>query len=431
MPRTSKRRTSRRPTRNEGRRKLGKLFKGEERAFSVGYVMRPAPMFDEHGRLTKPQRPRVADDPRLQRATTDEREAASWMEELRREYPEEQLYVGDFARPKRRVTPNAIPPPPSLWGQQHQSGPDVSWRWVERTYAIGTPVRLRKMYLGLPAGLKGTVDEHVQSQWGIRVRWLPGYQVPADRRSEAFRYLDPTDAARIWSLLEPLDDNWAQHQTYTKRSYKMQPNVIPPPPSTPRSWDQWLTTTFADGTRVRAIAPIDGVLMSDRSVGMTVPVGAVGKVTHRMNMSGGASCFVFARFDVLDPHSFLGTRQTVEAAVFCDWHRGRQGAAALLTSLEPLDDNWGRLIVPSQKRYGRPAPNSGRDVRAGVDRMLIELIDAAEEQDWTVTRTERGHLRFLSPDRAMPPVILPVSRRGEPRQYQNARAILRRHGLLV
>lgn len=59
---------------------------------------------------------------------------------------------------------------------------------------------------------------------------------------------------------------------------------------------------------------------------------------------------------------------------------------------------------------------------------MKRLIAAAEQQGWTVSLTNGGHIKFTAADGT--PVFAPSSP-SDHRSWKNARSLLRRHGLMV
>lgn len=56
------------------------------------------------------------------------------------------------------------------------------------------------------------------------------------------------------------------------------------------------------------------------------------------------------------------------------------------------------------------------------------LIEAAEQQGWTVTATSGGHIKFLSSDGN---IVFAAATPSDHRAWRNTRARLRRHGLTI
>lgn len=67
---------------------------------------------------------------------------------------------------------------------------------------------------------------------------------------------------------------------------------------------------------------------------------------------------------------------------------------------------------------------------SNYDKLMIEVIKIAEENNWKVSRTKKGHFKFISPDKSQPIIHLSGTP-SDAKTYICSIAQLRRHGLPV
>jgi hypothetical protein len=338
------------------------------------------------------------------------------------------------SRPLKRNVKPSVPHP----GFRGGPSPAVT-QWVAVTFAPGTPVKFLSIQWAevLEPGSEGTEVVRPGAR-GEVVRFDGVYLIVrvVDARDE----IGNRTGAVGWNVhvrdidadkaLEPLVDNWPAAQGKYRRSGKITPNTIPPPPRW-QDWDDflaWAKRTYAAGTRVRLI---EDRWSEDDNL---IPSGSTGRVTVA---SGHGVTVEFVKQVPL----FTSVSSTTM--------RTSMGFSSVEEYLEPLDDNWGPLVIPSKRHSPPPQrgwqkqlsasrslrarkvqPNGGKRVsqRGGSDMRRIE--DAAREQGWSVDRTRSGHLVFISPDKSVPPVHT-GSDIGDPRALKNIEARLRRAGLDV
>lgn len=124
-----------------------------------------------------------------------------------------------------------------------------------------------------------------------------------------------------------------------KTSRGLRANTVPPPPTGRHDLRDWISRTFAPGTAVRlkktAWATVHGA--DDDSA--KLPTGTVGTVSHvkyggtTVVVEGNLSVPMFASSSVYRFETDFGADEVDEY-------------------LEPLDDNWGPLVIPSKRSYG-------------------------------------------------------------------------------
>lgn len=68
--------------------------------------------------------------------------------------------------------------------------------------------------------------------------------------------------------------------------------------------------------------------------------------------------------------------------------------------------------------------------KSNYDKLMIEVIKIAQENSWKVSRTKKGHFKFVSPDKSQPIIHLSGTP-SDPKTYICSIAQLRRHGLPV
>lgn len=163
----------------------------------------------------------------------------------------------------RGVRRNPVPPPPP-------AGRDLDV-WARKTFAVGTPTRLRMQWpftdddgtqTVMPAGTVARVIELESSGLIISTEVVAPVLFSATRK-RLYASLYYGSAERI---LEPLVDNWpdptpsrrrhlppSQRQATSMKHRRLLPNPIPPPPPDPlsRHFESWIQRTFAPGTPVR------------------------------------------------------------------------------------------------------------------------------------------------------------------------------------
>jgi hypothetical protein len=127
-------------------------------------------------------------------------------------------------------------------------------------------------------------------------------------------------------------------------------NTIPPPPSAPAAGGagtvrflQWIERTFAVGTHVRFKAEHGAVVQDTMGDWVTLPPGTVGVVRSVDTRYGMRAITVDAT--VSTPLFTSASTQQVRAVV---------GFGEAAKNLEPLDDNWGPLVVSSKPTYRLP-----------------------------------------------------------------------------
>jgi len=250
-------------------------------------------------------------------------------------------------------------------------------------------------------------------------------------------------APSMLQWLIPLQDNWASQQpVYRGRQWKGRytPNPIPPAP-VPQSWHQagasyetWATRTFAPGTHVKWIAWANvSVPLGSHGAAATaaVPPEARGVVVawHPDNM--GRPAYLAIRLQ--DPTAYMPygrERQALEyilhGPIASRQHIVREHIMSLDKRLVALDDNW----ASPRPRWARPRPNTSGSRRLTQSPELRTLIAAAEAQGWRVEKTPGNHVRFMSPDVRVPPIVT-GSTPSDVRATRNLRSLLRRHGLDV
>jgi len=83
--------------------------------------------------------------------------------------------------------------------------------------------------------------------------------------------------------------------------------------------------------------------------------------------------------------------------------------------------------MPKLLANGRPEAKGRRSSNKEVG----DLIQKARAQGWSVLHTGSGHYVFRSPDKTKPQVIVPSTPGGGNRSLQNARALLKKSGLVM
>jgi hypothetical protein len=156
--------------------------------------------------------------------------------------------------------------------------------------------------------------------------------------------------------IEPLVDNWLPFQPKKRyspasprktTSRRVRPNTIPPPPTGQHNLRDWASKTFAPGTAVRlkktAWATLYGDPTKDFAESAKLPAGTVGRVSHVTY--GGRSVQVEGDFHVpmFTSSSIYRFKTDFDYDVVDDY-------------LEPLDDNWGPLVIPSKRTSKKPQP---------------------------------------------------------------------------
>lgn len=261
----------------------------------------------------------------------------------------------------RRLRPNPPPTKPRIF-----TGPWI--QWYQTTFAPGTPVAFREVIrvrrgadlLEAAPGARGRVrDISVPSisQASVTVEVVDARDaagVPIhDLRGRLFQYMlerPPED------YIIPLVDNWAAapskplpHHALPrsqKRSWKaVRPNPIPPPPSGLGSGmyaiDRWAERTYAPGTAVKLLREKPYYLGASADVAGYVGPGTKGE-SHGADEYGVEVGWLPSYQIPVGAYSVIGYAYGDDSKI--------------LDHLEPLDDNWGSLVVRAPKRYARPRP---------------------------------------------------------------------------
>ncbi len=206
----------------------------------------------------------------------------------------------------------------------------------------------------------------------------------------------------------------------------MTANPTPPAPTmthrdavyqTQRWWSymDWVDKTFTPGTTVEFLRRAEGWMRGPRSV--MVQPGARGVVDF---IEGGTQTIIIRVSPTGAPGYPIGLYVRVDP---------RMGGVEEV--VRALDDNWGPATKKRAWKGRHTAPNpKSASRRLSSDRDFRELFDKATTAGWRVERTGGNHVRLLSPDRSVPPVIT-SSTPSDPRAIKNLRAMLRRYGLDV
>lgn len=294
---------------------------------------------------------------------------------------------------------NVIPSPPSHHSDQYES-------WVERTFAVGTPIKLRQTFwykvaqagTAIPVGgiplMCVAFDPH-------RVDHAPVYagtRLEVTETSRGFdvenmevraRIIDARDPAgvpireilgkemefeRPELYLEPLVDNWAPLQAprpipryllgYGQRS-RMKSNPIPPAPSSLRNFRAWAKITFVPGTPVifktytnaAIVSPVHG----RTSVVGTVPAGTRGEVVAVYHGKWGGQVYRVGVDLEIELHDPRGYRQLDSLESYFWSLLDRSGSRRVvrdihppgIIEIEPLVDNWAQYQKPYVPRTYR------------------------------------------------------------------------------
>ena len=272
-----------------------------------------------------------------------------------------------------KLRPNTIPPPPTALGD---------WRlWFKKTYAPGTRVKTSGPVTFWSQSLRGgsartrTFDTSTR---GVVVEtWPDMWAVVVEEGMKKWYYPIRLDTlAEMKSAsddFEPLDDNWGplvtaplhRHQlppSQKRTSRKLRPNAVPPPPSIPSGWnrigkvprsflermDEWIRRTFAPGTRVRFLEEwTDEDAYDDENDPriLRVPAGTIGKVLSLHDSSTAHPPDIEVAVTIVE--ELFTTRKVTTRKIWVRWRDASW-------QIEPLDDNWGPLVIPSsQKRTSR------------------------------------------------------------------------------
>jgi hypothetical protein len=165
-------------------------------------------------------------------------------------------------------------------------------------------------------------------------------------------------------------------------------NTIPPPPqviygqqSGLDAFLRWIERTFAAGTRVRFKAEHGGTVQDMFGEWVTLPPGTVGVVRSVDTRYGMNALTVDAT--VSTPLFTSASVHHVRAVV---------GYGEAAKNLEPLDDNWGPLVVRSKPKYRLPTPRktTSRRVRPNAVPPAPDPQDDASWRQWWYTTFPKG-----------------------------------------
>jgi hypothetical protein len=236
----------------------------------------------------------------------------------------------------------------------------ASRQWLgNELMSAGTRGEVTEVHIqhGLPEILVVVVDARDAS--GSRLDGLIG---------RTFEITD-TDA------IEPLVDNWLAFQPKKRyspasprktTSRRVRPNTIPPPPAPGRPggsllFCDWLRKTFAKGTRVRFLEKQHGHPQEgDHDRGRSIPPGSVGTV-----VAIDQRCeHVVVEVWLEEPLFTSSTRHRYAAFVDSgdirkeEWRddEAAYGKDIGWGVIEPLDDNWGPLVIAPKRTSKKPQP---------------------------------------------------------------------------
>ena len=68
--------------------------------------------------------------------------------------------------------------------------------------------------------------------------------------------------------------------------------------------------------------------------------------------------------------------------------------------------------------------------KSNYDKLMVDVVQLAKDNGWRVSRTKKGHFKFMSPDKSQPVIHLSGTP-SDPKTYICSMAQLRRHGLPV
>ena len=68
--------------------------------------------------------------------------------------------------------------------------------------------------------------------------------------------------------------------------------------------------------------------------------------------------------------------------------------------------------------------------KSNFDKLMNDIVKLAEHNGWSVSRTKRGHYKFISPDRSQPVIHL-AGTPSDPKTFICGVVQLRRHGLPI
>jgi hypothetical protein len=244
-----------------------------------------------------------------------------------------------------------IPPPPV----GHYIPP---WDdWVEKTYAVDTPVRLLKPVafftkvgddleeMILPAGTVARVRRLYRSSRDLGLETTVATPLLFGAHQE--KWWADVDYEVAHTTLRPLVDNWGPQTVPLKRSWKGRhttPNPVPPAPLlsgttlASAAYGNWVQHTYAPGTRVKFSAAVE-------SLAGTIPAGARGVVDHvttDFDKTHGYTIYQMVYVRLVDARdrwgqlipALVGHVAEIDSLYFPALHED------MSTTIVPLDDNW-------------------------------------------------------------------------------------------
>jgi hypothetical protein len=265
-------------------------------------------------------------------------------------------------RPNRMKRNPAPPTPP--YGTRH-------WEdWWRRTFTPGTPVAITNDD-GSPGPRAEVVrvDKDSQGRLILYAKMIDfrdenGFPIKTSLVGKVLDFVLDDDAHEHFI---PLVDNWAisskpvqryslpasqRRSSYKTRPNRLKPNTIPPPPSSWTHLPSWIKRTFADGTSVKLLHPVEGYSPRAHNL-VVVPAGTKGRVAY---VGDDVDEYGHKTHDMFDPEISITLYPSYasydDVLVHVPWAEAHY-------VLEPLDDNWAAVQQTAaqsvKKRYQLPA----------------------------------------------------------------------------